>query len=313
MTSNVDYSNWLSVDPNPSMKQTGGKSGVVVQSVSPSSSGLQNSRPAATSSDSGMARLDAAYRFYLEGDYENALQAFESVVASYPNNFSACRALVFVERCLDKLGRSSEVLTELNDVSAAQAGTWVNTFAKARRTYQYLQRGMYQEALAQAVQTAGSTSDTSLVKFVLYDAGSINWYDLGNKESGEEYYRQLITRFPGDPLSVSGLATLGEATAPSALQQQADTVTEEKQFVLGNYPNPFNPTTTIKLEVPSSGFASLKVYDVLGREVATLVNGIQSVGVHSATFDGSGLSSGVYFCRLTASGLAQVKKMLLTK
>ncbi len=80
-----------------------------------------------------------------------------------------------------------------------------------------------------------------------------------------------------------------------------------------NVPNPFNPTTIIRFNVPNSGFVSLKVYDILGREVTTLVNENQEAGVHQATFDGSRLVSGVYFYRLTAPGVNQVKKMLLTK
>ncbi len=313
VTSNVDYSNWLSTDPNPSMKQTGGKSGVVVQSVSPSSSGMQDSRPGVTSSDSGITQLDAAYRLYLAGNYENALRAFQAVVASYPDNFSGCRALAFAERCLDRLGRSSDVLTELNDVSGAGTGTRVSTFAKARRTYQYLQRGKYQESLAQAVQTAGSSSDSSLVKFALYDAGSINWYDLGNKQSGQEYYRQLISRFPGDPLSASALAAMGETAAPSSPKQQAYTVTEDEGVALRNYPNPFNPTTTISYNLKMGGHVTLRIYDILGREVMTLVDGQESAGLHSVQFNGQNLASGVYLYRLTAPGIEQVKKMILMK
>jgi hypothetical protein len=80
-----------------------------------------------------------------------------------------------------------------------------------------------------------------------------------------------------------------------------------------NYPNPFNPTTQIEYQLPVAAHVTLKVYDVLGREVATLVNEIQDAGVYLATFDGTRLASGVYFYRLTASGKDQVRKMLLTK
>lgn len=80
-----------------------------------------------------------------------------------------------------------------------------------------------------------------------------------------------------------------------------------------NYPNPFNPSTVISYDLPKSSVVILRVYDILGRAVETLVNARQSSGVHSITFDGSRLASGVYFYRLTASGVNIVRKMLLEK
>lgn len=83
--------------------------------------------------------------------------------------------------------------------------------------------------------------------------------------------------------------------------------------LMTNYPNPFNPTTMIAYNLPKGGHVTLKVYDILGREVRTLVNEDQDGGVHFANFDGSRCASGVYFYRLTAPGINQVRKMLLTK
>ncbi|MCL4511680.1 MAG: T9SS type A sorting domain-containing protein [Bacteroidetes bacterium] len=80
-----------------------------------------------------------------------------------------------------------------------------------------------------------------------------------------------------------------------------------------NYPNPFNPTTTIKFRVASFGFVSLKVYDVLGREVATLVNERMNGGSYVVTFDASKLPSGVYFYRLIAGNNTAIMKMVLIK
>jgi hypothetical protein len=86
-----------------------------------------------------------------------------------------------------------------------------------------------------------------------------------------------------------------------------------------NYPNPFNPTTVISYQLPISSFVTIKVYDVLGREVQTLVNEGQNVGNHSVTFSASNLSSGVYFYRLLAESFGQAgnysaaKKLLLLK
>jgi hypothetical protein len=80
-----------------------------------------------------------------------------------------------------------------------------------------------------------------------------------------------------------------------------------------NYPNPFNPSTTINYDLPMTSEITLKVYDVLGREVATLVNGRQNAGRYTISFNASTLASGVYFYRLQAGNFTQSKKMMLVK
>ncbi|MFZ1081123.1 MAG: T9SS type A sorting domain-containing protein, partial [Candidatus Kryptoniota bacterium] len=80
-----------------------------------------------------------------------------------------------------------------------------------------------------------------------------------------------------------------------------------------NYPNPFNPTTIIQYRLPAVSHVTLKVYDVLGREVATLVNGRETVGEHVVQFNGSRFASGVYFYRLQAGSYSRTLKLLLLK
>ena len=80
-----------------------------------------------------------------------------------------------------------------------------------------------------------------------------------------------------------------------------------------NFPNPFNPSTTIKYSLPNNSTVSLKVYNLIGQEVATLINSYQTSGEYSATFNASNLSSGVYFYRLKTESFNVVKKMLLIK
>jgi hypothetical protein len=83
--------------------------------------------------------------------------------------------------------------------------------------------------------------------------------------------------------------------------------------LLHNYPNPFNPTTTISYDVPKASEVQLGVYDVLGRQVAVVVEGIQQPGRHEHLFDASHLGSGVYFVRLFGLGAVQTCKMMLMK
>ena len=89
-----------------------------------------------------------------------------------------------------------------------------------------------------------------------------------------------------------------------------------KEFSLSqNYPNPFNPSTNIQFTIPvgTYGCTSLRVYDVLGKEVATLVNEAMHPGRYGRTFDGTGLASGVYFYRLNSGGFTSVKRLMLLK
>jgi hypothetical protein len=80
-----------------------------------------------------------------------------------------------------------------------------------------------------------------------------------------------------------------------------------------NFPNPFNPTTSIKYLISSNSRVSLKVYDVLGNEVATLVDEFKSVGSYETDFNASSLSSGIYFYKLQAGSFSETKKMILLK
>ncbi len=83
--------------------------------------------------------------------------------------------------------------------------------------------------------------------------------------------------------------------------------------LLQNYPNPFNPSTKISFTLSDRARVKLEVFDILGRKVATLVNGVREVGEHSVDFDASGLHSGVYFYQVTAGSTVQTKRMMLVK
>ena len=106
------------------------------------------------------------------------------------------------------------------------------------------------------------------------------------------------------------------------LKKQKDSIIEnieleiekiDKYKLFQNYPNPFNPFTTINYQVPNDGYTSIKIYDAVGKEVATLVNEYKSTGRYSVIFDGTGLSSGIYFYSITAGDFKDTKKLILLK
>jgi hypothetical protein len=97
------------------------------------------------------------------------------------------------------------------------------------------------------------------------------------------------------------------------VEEPGENIIPTKNSLSQNYPNPFNPTTNIEFRIADVGFVSLKVYDVLGKEVATLVNEEKSAGIYKINFDASKLSSGVYIYQLKVNGLISSKKFVLLK
>ena len=94
---------------------------------------------------------------------------------------------------------------------------------------------------------------------------------------------------------------------------EVDGLVPDEYLLEQNYPNPFNPSTSIKYQLPENGFVTIKVYDMLGNEIATLVNEVQEAGNHSVEFDAATVSSGIYFYIMQAGNFTQTKKMTLLK
>ena len=157
---------------------------------------------------------------------------------------------------------------------------------------------------------------------------NICWWDVGNINFRGHTVADTINMDPefADPENAdftlpvgSALLTYGTDGGPIGDLRWATNATpvEEKftmpaRFELDqNYPNPFNPTTTITLYLDRSGPAQLRVFDLLGHEVAVLIDGDLSAGEHRVVFDASRLASGMYFYQLTSAGQSTIKKMML--
>ncbi|MEW6509224.1 MAG: T9SS type A sorting domain-containing protein [Bacteroidota bacterium] len=135
---------------------------------------------------------------------------------------------------------------------------------------------------------------------------SIN--DAGNSAVGQEVADALY--YSSDHLPVYADFDFG---IPSSVS--AEPYIPYKSVLYQNYPNPFNPETVIRYQLPAADFVTLKVYDILGNEIATLVNEFQNAGIYNSKFSilNSQLSSGVYFYKLSVNGSAQSKKMIYLK
>ena len=305
---NVDYSYALSYDPVPSLSiARSGEQGVLntpVMSVQ-------------SSDNNPLSALNAAYKLFLYGNYTEALAAFEAVIEKYPATFAAKRALVFVEQCLERLGKVSEVPAYLNALSLRYERSPLGAFLHYRKAVGSVNLGHYTEALRQASTAIRQTEDSTDLKLALYAAGTLAYYHLGNRQTAEQYYGRLIQIFPSDALSKSALVTLGSSASQQSGRTQvaASGSMNEKQgnLVLSNHPNPFNPSTVIRFSLPEAGNVRLKVFDLLGREVAALLNEHREAGTHQVHFDARALPSGMYFYRLESGGRVVVQKMVLAR
>ncbi len=118
-----------------------------------------------------------------------------------------------------------------------------------------------------------------------------------------------LSFFNVDPFSIPGLKTEIEAVT-----NIEDEFTAPENFYLSqNYPNPFNPATNIEFRIVEGGFVSLKIYDVLGNEIATLINESKPAGTYEVNWNADKFSSGVYFYKVSVGEIVETKKMLLVK
>lgn len=169
-----------------------------------------------------------------------------------------------------------------------------------------LPSGTYPNALR--IKTVTNNTDTMMISGFPFVTSSVNtsysWY-----VSGKKFPIFGITYIASDLFNVKSASYVTNfTTSISQNSQIADSYKLEQ-----NYPNPFNPSTSINFSITKSGMTSLKVYDMLGKEVATLMNGNLNAGSYTATFDASSLPSGVYFYKLQTEGFSEIKKMSLVK
>ena len=137
----------------------------------------------------------------------------------------------------------------------------------------------------------------------------------GNGTSAKEHTYSFIDKNVTDGSYKYELQQLDyDGTLKSVASTEVNVVSNPAGYALfESYPNPFNPSTIISYNMPVSGKVVVKVFDVTGKEVKTLVNDVKESGMHKITFDASGLSSGVYYCSMQSGSFFQTKKLMLVK
>lgn len=184
------------------------------------------------------------------------------------------------------------------------SGTRVNDECVTESSHQAMRMKWISTTGGMGASTLFATPGFSILP--LYSGNTLLGYSIYISRASSGYLSDLTCYYQQDQC-VATLKPFSTVTAVTAAPLPLRFGLEQ------NYPNPFNPRTSIGYQLASAGKVSLRVYDVLGREVATLVNEAQGAGRHAVEFDGSRLPSGVYFYRMTAGQFTEVKKLMMIK
>ncbi|HEX9152291.1 MAG TPA: T9SS type A sorting domain-containing protein, partial [Flavobacterium sp.] len=143
--------------------------------------------------------------------------------------------------------------------------------------------------------------------------GGINWSSGGLSGTGNSLNSASYLGTDSIIIAGNGGTILGSFSTVVGVKNGNNNLVGSDYHLLQNYPNPFNPATTIKFQVPNSSLVKITVFDILGKEVSTLVNEQMTPGVYNINWDAANYPSGVYYYRLQAGDFSETKKMVLLK
>jgi len=199
--------------------------------------------------------------------------------------------------------------------------------ARALLPMSFAYEGLFTQAMAAYDANILQYPNSNLARSGLYGKFSYQLYNRHDTTQARSLLNQLKTSFPQSSEAEMAELQMKSFRSPSApnrmnggsgkvasISSSSSAIQLPKQFELAqNYPNPFNPSTTISFALPKDSHVSLKLYDLLGREVQSLVDESLTAGYHQVTFDGSSLATGVYLYRMTSGSFTASKKLLLVK
>jgi parallel beta-helix repeat protein len=266
-----------------------------------------------------LSELDKAYQLIAANNLTEARKICLNLVTNYPDYSVSYNALNLLKE-----------LYPANEIAAAK-DIYKSLFNKKGKKNLYAMAGLIladidnENKLNLIDNVINNYKNESVVELALFDKFVCYYFEKEDKQNALAVSKELDRLFPLSHGAVEAHRILGDKeyyninVNREQPLQKTTVETPIKDALLGNYPNPFNPSTVINYQLPAASWVTLKVYDMLGREVATLVDGMKETGYYSVTFDGSRLSSGIYFVRFTAqpaddsTPFAKTMKLLMTK
>ncbi len=260
-----------------------------------------------------LANLNKAYQLMADNNLAEARTVCLDLVNNYPDYSVSYNALNLLKETYSK-----------NELTS-QKDLYNSLYSKKGKKDLYAMAGLIlsdidkDNKLKQLNDVINNYAGESVIELALFDKFIYYYFDQNDKANARTTSDELDKQFPQSAGAFEAHKILGDKEyigiyADNFNLKKTTTNTTPIDFALvGNYPNPFNPSTTISYSIPEDGKVTVKVFDVLGRELATLVNDVISAGAHSVLWNGNNFASGIYFYSVTFKNQTLYKKMLLVK
>jgi parallel beta-helix repeat protein len=260
-----------------------------------------------------LGELDKAYELISKNNLTEARKICLNLVTNYPDYSVSYNAL----NLLKEIYPASEI--------AAAKNMYKSLFNKKEKKDLYAMAGLIladmdkENKLKLIDDVIDSYKNESAAELALFDKFICYYFEKEDKQNALAVLKELDELLPLSQGAVEAHRILGDDEYYSIKinrEQPLQKTSEQTpiQYALSdNYPNPFNPTTSIEYQIPQEGLVTLRIFDVVGREVATLVNQHNKPGKYNVEFDATNLSSGMYIYQLKANDFISTKKMMLLK
>ncbi len=316
---NVDYTPYLTSDPNDPLSAM---SKMLAQNFIENQ---QNTSP--NDFNNANEHYNKGYLYEISEEYTSAISEYEYVVANYPAAVEAEMCLVGLTRCYEKTGRKGNITSYMQNVAVTEKSNSLSKKALELAALYYVGSGEVEKAINNYSQLSSQLSNIDMAKNALYSMWQIHFNITKNSKEAQSIMERYEKSYNMDDNLMFMKVASGEITLENIKNVQRSGRVQPRTTknkipqsfrLFDNYPNPFNPTTQIKYAVNKAGNVKVVIYNILGKEIKTLVNEYTSAGNYSVTWNGCNnfgkkVTSGMYFYRLQAGDLQVTKKMLMTK
>ena len=250
----------------------------------------------------------------LHDEYLGVINDFKKFINNNPQSPLAIVALTTAANGFGVFGDYDEMKSFLNEIIPDSTLVQLKDAARDFMVDYYRNTKDYDGAISVADAFVNDCkNDSDLVADVILKKGLILHYNKNMPDNAAACFSTIVNNYPGTGAALFARNELQSMNNQANESTGSTGLAVSQGITMTNYPNPFNPTTTIAYQIPTDGHVAIKVFDILGRDVATLVDEFKPAGSYTVQFDASRLASGIYFYSIHAGEYTAVKKMLLLK